>query len=227
MAHITLNPDRFTPTPELGGRHFGWRRETQSQGDPTAEGWVRSPDDPNVQARLAHLREKNGLKGLEIVHYSEVERATKLFLRDGFVAVSDVLSPEQLQTMQNATAARIAEMTHAHPGGIRYSFNSHSNLHRQEWADLVDLPTTTPILKSIFNSDDYWCWGAGGDFSLPGTYEYQNLVSACSISVEARLCRFWPAVAHSLFCCSTETWAQVTSKILRVRSRSGTYHPSR
>lgn len=199
MAHITLNPERFTPTPELGGRHFGWRLETQSQGDPTAEGWLRSPDDPNVQARLAHLRAKNGLKGLEIVHYSEVERATKLFLRDGFVAVSDVLSPEQLQTMQNATAARIAEMTHARPGGIRYSFNSHSNLHRQEWADLVDLPTTTPILKSIFNSDDYWCWGAGGDFSLPGTYEYQNLVSACSISVEASLCRFWPVVAHSLF----------------------------
>jgi hypothetical protein len=136
---------------------------------------TRSPDDPNVQARLAHLREKNGLKGLEIVHFSEVERATQLFLRDGFVAVSDVLTPEQLKTMQEATATRIAELTEKNPGGIRYSFNSHSNLHRQEWADLVDLPTTTPILTSIFNSSDYWCWGAGGDFSLPGTYEYQNL----------------------------------------------------
>ena len=48
---------------------------------------TRSPDDPNVQARLAHLREKNGLKGLEIVHYSEIERATKLFLRDGVSSV--------------------------------------------------------------------------------------------------------------------------------------------
>ena len=95
MAHITLRPDRFEPTAEQGGKHFGWRVETKSQGDPTAEGWTRSPDDPSVQARLAHLRENNGLKGLEIVHYSEVERATKLFLRDGFVAVSDVLSPEQ------------------------------------------------------------------------------------------------------------------------------------
>ena len=39
----------------------------------------------------------------------------------------------------------------------------------------MDLPTTTPILKSIFASDNYWVWGAGGDFSLPGTFEYQRL----------------------------------------------------
>ena len=59
--------------------------------------------------------------------------------------------------------------------GIRYSYNSGTNLHRQEWCELLDLPTTTPILKAIFGNDDYYCWGSGGDFSLPGTYEYQNL----------------------------------------------------
>jgi hypothetical protein len=158
-SHLTLDPARFEPSPEKAGTSFGWRLETKSQGDPTAEGWTRDPADPNIQARLAHLREKNGLKGLQICHYSEVEKATKLFLRDGFVAVSDVLSPAQLEEMQQATKAR----------------NSHSNLHRQPWANLVDLPTTTPILTSIFGSASYWCWGAGGDFSLPGTYEYQNL----------------------------------------------------
>jgi len=181
MWPFTLDPDRFSD-PDKRGRIGGWRLETESNaGDPgradtDVEGWTRSPDDPNVQARLAHLREKNGLQGLEIVHFSEVERATQLFLRDGFVAVSDVLSAEQLERMQAATAKRNAEILAERPDGIRYSYSSHTNLHRQEWADLIDLETTTPILKSIFSgSGDYWCWGAGGDFSLPGTYEYQGL----------------------------------------------------
>ena len=104
-----------------------------------------------------------------------MERATQLFLRDGFVAVSDVLSPDMLTSIQAATAKRNAEILSERPDGIRYSYSSHTNLHRQEWADLIDLETTTPILKSIFSSADYWCWGAGGDFSLPGTYEYQQL----------------------------------------------------
>lgn len=115
-SHLTLDPERFTPTPEKAGTSFGWRLETETQGDPTATDWTRDPSDANIQARLADLREKNGLKGLEICHYSEVEKATKLFLRDGFVAVSDVLSPEQLDEMQNATKARIAEMTAERPG---------------------------------------------------------------------------------------------------------------
>ena len=176
MAHITLRDDRFEPTAEQAGVYYGWRKETESsKEDPETADWTRTPHDPNVQARLAHLREKNGLKGLEIVHYSEVERATKLFIRDGFVAVSDVLDDEMLATMQRATAERNAELTAKNPSNIRYSYSSHTNLHRQAWADLVDLPTTTPILKSIFDSEDYWCWGAGGDFCIPGTYEYQRL----------------------------------------------------
>ena len=120
-SHLTLDPERFTPTPEKAGTSYGWRLETESQGDPTAEGWSRDPSDPNIQARLAHLREKNGLKGLEICHYTEVEKATKLFLRDGFVAVSDVLGPDQLDEIQKASRARIAEITAENPGGIRYS----------------------------------------------------------------------------------------------------------
>ena len=40
---------------------------------------------------------------------------------------------------------------------------------------LIDLPTTTPILKAIFQSNDYYCGGGGGDVCLPGAIECQRL----------------------------------------------------
>ena len=40
---------------------------------------------------------------------------------------------------------------------------------------MIDLPTTTPILKSIFGGPDYLVTGAGGDLCLPGAIEYQTL----------------------------------------------------
>jgi ectoine hydroxylase-related dioxygenase (phytanoyl-CoA dioxygenase family) len=49
--------------------------------------------------------------------------------------------------------------------------------HRPEWCQLIDLPTTTPILTAIFGSADYIVYGAGGDLALPGAIEYQGLHS--------------------------------------------------
>ena len=40
---------------------------------------------------------------------------------------------------------------------------------------LIDLPTCTPVVRAIYGSADYYCWGAGGDFSLAGAVEYQPL----------------------------------------------------
>jgi len=49
--------------------------------------------------------------------------------------------------------------------------------HRPEWSQLIDLPTTTPLLTSIFGSANYIAYGAGGDLALPGAIEYQGLHS--------------------------------------------------
>ncbi|MYG55883.1 MAG: phytanoyl-CoA dioxygenase family protein [Acidimicrobiaceae bacterium] len=49
--------------------------------------------------------------------------------------------------------------------------------HRPEWSQLIDLPTITPILSSIFGSNDYIVYGCGGDLALPGAIEYQGLHS--------------------------------------------------
>jgi len=160
-------------------------------GDPRCADWTRSYDDPDVAALRQVLRERNGIRGLEVVAATDVERATELFHRDGFVAVANALDRQQLQALRAAADEVIALIADADPSGAvgggagglphRYSFGgtsaSRHMFHRPEWCQLIDLPTTTPILTSIFGSPDYLVYGAGGDLALPGAIEYQGLHS--------------------------------------------------
>ena len=136
------------------------------KGDPRCHDWTRSYDDPGVAALRARLRERNGIPGLEVVDPADVERATTLFHRDGFVAVRDALTSDQLDRLRSAADEVIAMLVDADPagevgggaGGLphRYSFGgtsvSRHMFHRPEWCQLIDLPTTTPILTAIFGS---------------------------------------------------------------------------
>ncbi|MEM7338793.1 MAG: phytanoyl-CoA dioxygenase family protein [Actinomycetota bacterium] len=160
-------------------------------GDPRCATWTRAYDDPDVTALRDRLREQNGIPGLEVVEPGDVERVTTLFHRDGFVAVADALAPDQLAALRSAADEVITTLTDADPhgavgggaGGLphRYSFGgtsaSRHMFHRPEWCQLIDLPTTTPILTSIFGSADYVVYGSGGDLALPGAIEYQGLHS--------------------------------------------------
>lgn len=160
-------------------------------GDPRCATWTRAYDDPDVSALRQRLWERNGIQGLEVVEPSEVDRAVTQFHRDGFVAVSNALDPSQLDALRQAAAEVIATITEADPegavgggaGGLphRYSFGGTSAarhmFHRPEWCQLIDLPTTTPILSAIFGSPDYIVYGSGGDLALPGAIEYQGLHS--------------------------------------------------
>ena len=160
-------------------------------GDPRCATWSRSYDDPGVVALRQRLRERNGIPGLEVVTPDEVERATSLFHRDGFVAVRDAIEPEQLERLRTAATEVIETLMAADPegavgggaGGLphRYSFGATSAtrqmFHRPEWCELVDMPTTTPILTAIFGSANYIVCGSGGDLALPGAIEYQGLHS--------------------------------------------------
>jgi hypothetical protein len=160
--------------------------------DPRAPG-RRVYDDPEVVGLREHLRGVNGLRGLEIVAPDEIERARRIFFRDGFVVVRDLLDPKILATMREASARVLAQilaipgfggrkyMTESGRLPHRYSYGTASAsrqlLHEPEWASIIDLPTTTPILTSLFGGDDYWVVGAGGDLCLPGAIEYQTLHS--------------------------------------------------
>jgi ectoine hydroxylase-related dioxygenase (phytanoyl-CoA dioxygenase family) len=110
---------------------------------------------------------------VEVVHPAAAERAAAIFHRDGFVVVRDALTPEQLAYAQAGARRVIAEQMEATPlekanrGFARYSFGP--QLHHPEWQQLVDLPTVLPILERIWNSSDFTCMGAGGDYSVPGS----------------------------------------------------------
>jgi hypothetical protein len=163
-----------------------------SAADPKAPA-RRVYDDPQVTALRAHLKKQNGMPGLEIVEPHEVERARRIFFRDGFVVVRDLLDPERLEQFR-AASARILRQILEIPGTggrkyitetmrlpHRYSYGTASAsrhlLHEQAWASMIDLPTTTPILSAIFGGEDYCVLGAGGDLCLPGAIEYQTLHS--------------------------------------------------
>lgn len=151
----------------------------------------RVSDDPEVEALRRHLKANNGIRGLEICTPDEVERATRIFRRDGFVVVRDALDAEHLALFREGCARVLKEIL-AMPGrdGRRYlaesgrlphrycygtTSASRQMMHAPAWTSMIDLPTTTPILKSIFASEDYGVWGGGGDLSLPGAIEYQHL----------------------------------------------------
>ena len=52
--------------------------------------------DPGVEALRSHLRQYNGIRGLEVCAQHEIKRAARIFHRDGFVVVRDLLNVEQL-----------------------------------------------------------------------------------------------------------------------------------
>lgn len=151
-------------------------------------GWADAArDDPHTVALREHLTAHNGLAGLETVAAGDVERAVRIFRRDGFVVVTDVLTATQTSFLRdgcNEVAEQIVSLDDhrsGNRGSHRYSFGgssvTRSQLHRPEWQMLLDLPTVTPIVGAIFDSLDYLVRSGSGDFCLPGAVAYQPLHS--------------------------------------------------
>src|SRR5579872_4429369 len=182
-----------TPPNESADEYGNPARQVKGVGaaDPRAPA-RRVYDDPAVRNLREHLRRNNGLKDLEIVRPDEVERAARIFFRDGYVVVADLLDRARLEQIRDGCARALRQIlavrgrdgrkyvaeTQRLPH--RYSFGTSSAsrhmLHDPAWAALIDLPTTRPILAKIFGGDEgYWVWGAGGDVCLPGSIEYQIL----------------------------------------------------
>lgn len=191
-GETTVGWDAATPpneTTDEDGRPYVPELKT-GQVDPRAP-LSRRYDDPGVQRLRETLRQKNGMVGLEICEPHEVERATRIFYRDGFVVVNNLLDPERLAVWRDASARVLKQILEIKGEGgrkyitetgrlpHRYSYGTASAsrelLHDPVWASMIDLPTTTPILTKIFGTADYFVRGAGGDLCLPGAVEYQGL----------------------------------------------------
>src|SRR5579884_735652 len=113
-------------------------------------------------------------RGLQVTLFAPTEAAAaaSVFHRDGFACIRDALTPEQLALAQEGARRVIAEQLAAvglenmNRGYARHSFGD--QIHHPEWAMLVDLPTILPVLEAIWQSQEFTCMGAGGDYSLPG-----------------------------------------------------------
>ena len=109
---------------------------------------------------------------IELIPPADLARAPAVFHRDGFVAIADALTPEQLDFAREGARRVVDEQMAATPlqdanrGYARYSFGS--QIHHPEWAQLIELPTVLPVLDAIWGSEHYICSGAGGDYSTPG-----------------------------------------------------------
>ena len=142
---------------------------------------------PDVETLREYLSRHNGIRGIEILEPREIERAVRVFHRDGFVVVRDILTPEQTEFLRSGANEVIADILTLDPersgnrGSHRYSFGESSltraMLHRPEWQMLIDLPTLTPIITALFGSSEYMVRSGGGDFCLPGAHGYQPLHS--------------------------------------------------
>ena len=137
----------------------------------------------DVETLRRDLEANNGMPGLEILRPDEVDAAVRIFRRDGFVVVRDVLTPDQVRFLRRGCEREAEVLVAMVPNDAirsrnRYSWGSasltNSVLHREEWVMLVDLPTLTPIITAIFGSPDYHLRLAAGDFCLPGAM-YQRL----------------------------------------------------
>ena len=166
-----------------------------------ALGWQdRDRHTPELDALRAHLEANSGLTGLEVLDPSEIDRAVRIFRRDGFVVIRDALDADQTAFLRRG-AREVAheiialdEQRHGNRGSHRYSFGgssvTRSMLHRPEWQMLVDLPTVTPIVTAIFGSPDYILRAASGDFCLPGAVDYQPLHADMGDRIDSTLTPF-------------------------------------
>lgn len=174
---------------------------TSNHAGPAIAGWRgRDRNDPDTVALRRELEADAGIRGLEVLDPTEIERAVKIFNRDGFVVVADVLTEEQTAFLAQGVTEVVEEIIaldtdlDGNRGSHRYSFGAssitRSMLHRPEWQMLIDLPTVTPIVTALFGSSDYRLRAASGDFCLPGAIEYQPLHSDMRDRVDAETTPF-------------------------------------
>ena len=61
-----------------------------------AIGWSDKPKDaPEILSLIEHLEANNGIRDLSILSVTDVDEAVRMFKRDGFVVIADVLGVDR------------------------------------------------------------------------------------------------------------------------------------
>lgn len=158
------------------------------QASEAAIGWADTPkDDPKVLRLAERLASSNGISNLTIVRPDDIDEAVRLFKRDGFVVIEDVLNSEQIDFLAAGCNEVINEVlsldaeSRGNRGSHRYSFGgssmTRSQLHQPAWQMLLEVSVVHELLIRIWGSEDYILRAASGDFCLPGAVDYQPLHS--------------------------------------------------
>ena len=142
---------------------------------------------PAVADLRAHLTRNNGIQGLEILQPQDITNAVRLFRRDGFVLVENILHGDQISQLAETCNDIVDEVLaldaeqRGNRGSHRYSFGgsslTRSQIHRPAWQMLLELPEVQQLVEAIFGSPHYTLRAGSGDFCLPGAYKYQPLHS--------------------------------------------------
>ena len=77
--------------------------DTEVRGKPFAElGWAQG-DPAGMKETRDYLAANNGIRGLERLQPKDIEDAVRIFYRDGFVVVENVLDEQQLRRLNQAS----------------------------------------------------------------------------------------------------------------------------
>ena len=124
----------------------------------------------DLPALQQELLEHSGIKGLEVVDPAEpgyVTKAAKLFHRDGFCCIKDVLAPDHLTALrkrcEDAMHSIVAQDEFGGAKGAwRYMFGGSSLtgscMHFPEYAQLSSLPAVDAVLTEIWGTPDFVCY---------------------------------------------------------------------
>ena len=71
-------------------------------------GWVHEDEtSKEVKERKEYLKVNSGIKGLQLFDYDELDEIVKVFYRDGFVVVREVLDSNQLDYLRSGVNREI------------------------------------------------------------------------------------------------------------------------
>ena len=116
-------------------------------------GWVHEDEtSQEVKEKKEYLKVNNGIKGLQVFDYDELDDIVKVFYRDGFVVVREVLDSNQLDYLRSGVDREIHNILAldkhrvGNRGSHRYSFGGASltghQMHNPEWSMLCLLYTS-------------------------------------------------------------------------------------
>ena len=111
-----------------------------------------------------------------VLQCKDVQEAVRAFYRDGFVVLSDGLTPDEAGILNGIVKRKADEIVRKHAEGTlppfpshgakRYSFGDFGHSH--EWEYLASNAKVVAIVNAIWRGHAYRAVAAGGDFVLPG-----------------------------------------------------------